>query len=528
MPQEESRADESSTESRMLPPKFGVAVRMYNTGFGDCFLLAFPGKDGSVRYVLIDCGVHHQFSGGSERMRMVAEDIAKATGKRLHIVAVTHEHTDHITGFKYAEKTFKEIKIDRLWLAWTEDPSNPVANRLRDLQRMRIAALQAAIVQLKAAGSPLAFRLEGVLGFDTVGTVDTAFGLGASAKNRDILEMLRSWCASCPVRPEDYRTPGEPPLKIPGVEGVKCYVLGPPPDIKLINKEEDKGEMYPKTGILNEEAAFMAAALGASAKGDAADFESGLFETDSFESDLFDSNSIGELFKQSRPFDECLMIPMQKAESHEDFGEFFKAHYGLGECREDDHGWRRIDSDWLMAADRLALNINSATNNTSLVLAFELAWTSPPKVLLFAADAQVGNWLYWHSLEWPEEGSDRGKVTAQGLLKRTVLYKVGHHGSLNATLKDKGLEMMESRDLVAMIPVDEVWAKKRDWEHPADSLLGKLCQKSRGRIIRSDKIPADEPLSRPKEASDSEWRSFLKNLEWDRSPDKLWIQFTVR
>jgi len=31
-------------------------------------------------------------------------------------------------------------------------------------------------------------------------------------------------------KPEDYRRPGEPPLTIPGVEGVKVYVLGPPKD----------------------------------------------------------------------------------------------------------------------------------------------------------------------------------------------------------------------------------------------------------------------------------------------------------
>ena len=36
---------------------------MYATGFGDCFLLAFPGEDGNPRYVLIDCGVHDRYPG---------------------------------------------------------------------------------------------------------------------------------------------------------------------------------------------------------------------------------------------------------------------------------------------------------------------------------------------------------------------------------------------------------------------------------------------------------------------------------
>ena len=39
------------------------------------------------------------------------------------------------------------------------------------------------------------------------------------------------------------------------------------------------------------------------------------------------------------------------------------------------------------------------------------------------------------------------------LLKRVVFYKVGHHGSHNATIKAKGLEMMTHPDLMAFIPV---------------------------------------------------------------------------
>ena len=50
---------------------------------------------------------------------------------------------------------------------------------------------------------------------------------------------------------------------------------------------------------------------------------------------------------------------------------------------------RRIDDDWLWAgAQRLALKMDSYTNNTCLVLAFELPKSK--QVLLFPADAQVG------------------------------------------------------------------------------------------------------------------------------------------
>ena len=67
-------------------------------------------------------------------------------------------------------------------------------------------------------------------------------------------------------------------------------------------------------------------------------------------------------------------------------------------------------------------------------------------MLLFPADAQIGNWLSWQSLP-PGTAADDAWITADDLLARTVLYKVGHHGSHNATLKERGLELMTS-DLV--------------------------------------------------------------------------------
>lgn len=556
---------------RLIPPKDGVTVRMYNTGFGDCFLLAFPAENDSARYVLIDCGVHHQFSGGSERMKLITEDIAKATGNNLQIVAVTHEHTDHITGFRYGDSAFKEIEIGELWLAWTEDPSNTLAKKLRDIHGQRIRALQAAVARLKETGSPLAYRLEGVLNFDL--NSDTGMLKG----NKGIFEFLRSCSQKNPERPEDYRTPGEPPLEIQGVKGVKCYVLGPPQDKVLIEKSSDKSETYSEFKALNEETAFMAAVMAASGSSGKTDEKADMEaekaadgkvadekaseeankkadkntneeadkdvdeEANEEANEEEDDESYAELFRRSCPFDERLMMPKEAAISDSVFGEFFREHYGFGDDKDDSQRWRRIEEDWLSSASKLALNINSATNNTSLVLAFELTYTVPSKVLLFAADAQVGNWSYWQKLAWPKEGEKDGrvdssadskvdsKVTGKDLLKRTVLYKVGHHGSLNATLREKGLEMMDSRELVAMIPVDEVWARtKQNWDHPAAVLLKRLGEKSRGRVIRSDRIPEDGHMAKPDGVSDAEWNAFLENLDWDRSSQRLWIQYTVR
>src|SRR5262249_52990344 len=107
--------------------------------------------------------------------------------------------------------------------------------------------------------------------------------------------------------------------------------------------------------------------------------------------------------------------------------------------------WRKIDEDWLGAFGQLALDLDSDTNNTSLVLACEFA--KGGEVLLFVGDAQVGNWQSWRDVSFNVPGS-ADPLPAYDLLKRTVFYKVGHHCSHNATIKTGGLELMESDKLV--------------------------------------------------------------------------------
>ncbi|MHC8326540.1 hypothetical protein [Pseudomonas sp. LB1P83] len=85
--------------------------------------------------------------------------------------------------------------------------------------------------------------------------------------------------------------------------------------------------------------------------------------------------------------------------------------------------------------------------------------------------------------------SDGTIVTGPDLLKRTVYYKVGHHGSENATAKAKakGLELMTSEDLTAFVPTNENDAKKVKWgEMPYPSLLAALEAQCGPRVVRAD------------------------------------------
>ncbi len=495
----------SSQNNIMQAPKSGVTVRMYNTGFGDCLLLAFRTGDDSARYMLIDCGVHHNYSGGAEKIRRVVRDIAKATANRLHVVAVTHEHTDHLYGFKHARKIFENIRIDELWLAWTENPKDTIAKDLKQLHGMKIRALAAAVNQFKLSNDPLGGTLQGLLDFEYPNA------LSATGNNAAQLQYLRTKSRKKLRRAKDYRRPGEKPLTLRGVKGVKIYVLGPPRDADWIKMLEKESEMYFSLVGMNEEAAFAAAALAAA-------------RTHSL------SNEDRELLRRGRPFDESFEISKDAASTHPDYGPFFQECYGFSGRRGHGPEWRRIETDWLAAAEQLALSIDNYTNNTSLVLAIELTDTRPRKVLLFAADAQIGNWLSWQELSWSGEGTGGQTVNGEDLLRRTVLYKVGHHGSHNATASESGLEIMNSPDLIAMIPVDEKWARKKrpPWKHPDKDLLARLKQKTQGRVIRTDKIPSGDRLPRkPRNATRSEWQTFIKQLDWDRGQDKLWIQFTV-
>jgi hypothetical protein len=76
---------------------------------------------------------------------------------------------------------------------------------------------------------------------------------------------------------------------------------------------------------------------------------------------------------------------------------------------------RQVRADQLLSIVRI---LDSAMNNTSVILLFEVGG----RRLLFPGDAQIENWSF--ALSKPE---------VRRLLSGVDLYKVGHHGSRNAT-----------------------------------------------------------------------------------------------
>jgi len=479
----------ASATGRMTASKNDVRVRMYRQGLGDCFLLVFPGANGEPFYMMIDCGVILGTENAGSIMQGVMSDIAATTGGHLHVIVATHEHWDHVSGFVQAKSVFdQKIAVDNVWLAWTEDPANRLARQLRSERQHKEAALRAVARRMRAAGLASAAGVSELLTFFGAG-----FAAASGQSTSDALSNARNFSTA----PPRFCRPGDPPIELKEVPGVRFYVLAPPEDEKLLRTSDPSqaGETYGMRGVaLNSETAFLAAAA-----------------VDAPEDSPYKDPALQEL---SLPFDKVHQIPIAEAKRQPFFGE---RYYAKGD------NWRHIDDDWLESAGQLALQLDSDTNNTSLVLAVELIPSG--KVLLFAADAQVGNWLSWDNQTWSvlDTRGDRQQVTAADLLKRTVLYKVGHHGSHNATLREKGLERMLSPDLVAMIPVNHDMAVKKKWNMPFPPLLDRLEQKTSSRVIRiDDAAPVkDQPV--PNGVTPGLWNAFQASLATTR----LYFEFTV-
>ncbi len=504
-----SRKSAAAAAKPVMGPDEAV-VRMYRQGLGDCFLVFLPKSDGTTFTIMIDCGVIVGTEAAEAKMRQVVENISAATDGKVDLLVVTHEHWDHVSGFLEAADLFSRdgsdgLVIGSIWFAWTEDPDDGLARELREglnLLLERVAGMGIALAGMardtgaSAAADGYSDRpLDGLA--DGIGEVLGFFGLerhealggefatdGEEAprlgRTRKAMDAVRELSADI-----HYRLPGEPPWRDPQLPGLSIFTLGPPRDRMLLRKTDPGRQGY---HMAFDGDVTLAAAIGRAQDADA----------------------------QPGPFDRNWCLPLPNPDDEPDAPDtprgFINRHYIANNAAEAfttdimripgvrdgtratltfeiDQSWRRIDTDWAGEAAEFALALDGATNNTSLVLATELSPGGP--VLLFVGDAQAGNWLSWDSLSWTL--GDR-TVTSADLLSRTIFYKVGHHGSHNATLKGKGVERMTRRDLVAFVPVDRPTARSKRWRRmPLPSMMEALETQTGRRLVLSEVTPpADE------------------------------------
>jgi hypothetical protein len=416
-----------------------ATVRIYRHGLGDCHLVTLHGDGGATYRILIDCGVIIGTSNAMKMMTDVMENIRKESDGKIDLLVATHKHWDHLSGFMQAKDAFAKLSVDEVWMAWTENPDDKQANDLRKDNDEALAMLQSAALRLHMDTPDIEHPLLELLGF---------FGASARITTQSALEAVRNKSAN--VR---YCDPTDKPHDLKSF-GAKIYVFGPPRDeTKLRNMNA------PKT------------------PGDKTTYKMAL---DAFNQYL--TPAINEDESQL-PFSRPYNIPTQVAQTVP----FFQERYW------NQQDWRRIDDAWLDDATSLALQLDNVVNNTSLVMAIEL---NDGEVLLFAADAQVGNWLSWGKLTWSDQKGTQ--VTGPDLLRRTIFYKVGHHGSPNATAREYGIDLMTNL-AIAVVPVDHEMALKRKWgDLPFKTLMDALEQatKARGYTLRTDQPPTNITLSR--------------------------------
>ena len=488
-----------------------MRIRMYRHGLGDCFLLRFPKSRGGTFNMLIDCGLIGVAKEPKVAMKKVVDDIAeqcKKSGRaksQIDVVVMTHEHWDHASGFstEQMQGEFEKMDIGEAWYAWTEDPKNKLGRKLRREREAKLRSLNLAVSAMSANAAGLSKlrsdRVTSLLQFfgGPEAHLATSDGLGAAAKKPGKTRLAFEYPGKRPGIQLRYCYPNAEPITLPDVPGIRIYALGPPEDESMIKRSAPtkKGKEVYEFG---------------------ADFAVAENLSSAFERLRSKDPTSGD--GPDCPFDAIwARRPGSRNPPTPELQELIDTAWTPQE-----QAWRRIDDDWTAAAESLALNLDAHTNNTCLVLAIELIDSG--KVLLFAADAQVGNWLSWQNTKWSlKEGNVMRDVLGPDLLKRCSFYKVGHHGSHNATLRALGLEQMVSNDLVAFIPVFKKHAETSRWHAmPFSPLVKRLKEKTGGRLVFSDdKVP--EPKRADLEGLTREQGSdFLARL----TPHKDFYEYT--
>lgn len=371
----------------MAPKPLTATIFAYQVGFGDCFLLRFDYDDGSKRHILIDFGsTGMPKEDSSITMKRVADDIAERCGGHLDIVVATHRHADHISGFETkADETgsgdvIRALKPKRVIQPWTEAPDAP--EQWSGPEGTDPATAFAARVQslegMHAVAEAVVARLDRKGGFDPAWALAPRLRfIGEdNIKNKSAVNNLMSMAGTEEGDKANYLYVFHGcNLDLSAIlPGIKVHVLGPPTlgQTQTIKKQASKSA---------EEFWLRAPAMLA------LDSDGGVAR--SRNSTLFPDLAPDDSFRKSE-----LRLEMRWVAERVDIAE---AEQLLG----------------------IVTQLDNAMNNTSVILLFEAG----SKKLLFPGDAQLENWTY--ALQ----------SSMADLLDDVDLYKVGHHGSLNATPK---------------------------------------------------------------------------------------------
>jgi beta-lactamase superfamily II metal-dependent hydrolase len=442
-----------------------LRVRMYRVGFGDFFLLTVPAPAGA-QHILIDCGVH---AGNIESMDDCVKDLMTTTGGKFALVVATHKHADHLSGFATHYTAFAQCEVGAVWITNRLDPKDPDTVKFQD--------------QITSLATRLALQLAARTdheGQQALDKVNNALGVDGGG-NAKALQLLTEGFKNKP--PVYYYEAGDNPTLPASLKGVLTVkVLGPPP-------KSSKGA-YAASDNRTEQYLAAASEDEPTISGDLNPFEKWVGSADDYPPSVFCAYQNKEQIENKQPG-----TP----------GEFEKR---LNEAQPD-----------ALAATADALD--GTLNNQSLVLLF----TCQGKNLLFVGDAQWGNWEYWLYGK-PVTGQDPGILApAKSILGSIDFYKVGHHGSTNATPIPAAQAL--NPGCAAMCSTETGYpSKKRTYgnldkgtEVPRTKLMDALEKKLKGKLVRSDWIAAGNADESP------EAHGELEVLPENFSKGKIYIDY---
>ncbi len=345
----------------------------YQVGFGDCFLLRFTYSDQSTRHVLIDFGTTGLPKGTADaHLLLIAKDIEAQCGGQLDAVVATHRHADHISGFATAANGNGPGDVIR-------------ALKPRLVLQPWTEDLKLAVDSKGPAGSAAAGRLAAAKSLREMQQVAehavAALDRKPSYFNRKIAAQIRFIGEDNLSNASAVRN-----LSTMGRKNVYAY------------HESDSGLelLLPgiKVHVLGPPTLHQSEAIRKQRSVDPAEY----------------------WHLQSR---KAADIGAQVGDGGPVFADHVIAKGGKlpAHARWLAYRMKEAQGEQLLQIVRA---LDKQMNNTSLILLFE----TQNKKLLFPGDAQIENWSVALS-----------KEKYLDLLADVDLYKVGHHGSLNATPK---------------------------------------------------------------------------------------------
>lgn len=351
--------------------------------------------------------------------------MAQETNKELSLIIVTHRHADHVTGFSRCKDIFKDFKVGRIWMSFYENPDDKNAAALQANIVAKASQLQQA---LAARNDP---KIEQYL--NMVSNITEGMGVTGGKQNPGAFEMLRGFPGNPPI---DYYKAADVPTLPPELvaAGLSAQIFGPPDDRLMLAKTDKASEEYIASQALAPTEATTTRPL--------IPFDKAfVIQPDDYESDAFD------------------LILRTDIEARV----------------------AGVQPDLAVAKAGIA---NNMINNQSLItlLAFK------GKTLLFAGDAQWGNWA---NFLFGDLNSTTLRNESKSILANLDFYKVGHHGSTNATPKVALAAMREG--CVAMCST-AIGAYN---EVPRDALITAIDARTDQQLARSDQVEAGDAKPAP-------------------------------